>query len=98
MIQESVNTQADWPLWRFGDRHMGRLVLGRPGPVIHKKRKRKEKGEKWKKERKKEGERKEKEREKRRKGRRLETDMGRFFRVSALYVIVYKALNITVRQ
>ena len=32
-------------LWRFGDRHMGRLVLGRPGPVTHKEERGK-KGEK----------------------------------------------------
>ena len=71
----------DWPLWRFGDRHMGRFVLGRPGPVTHKEErgKKREKGEKE--ERKKEGERKEMKKEKRKKGRKLETDMGRLFRV-----------------
>ena len=61
---------------------MGRLVLGRPGPVTHKEERGK-KREKREEERKKEGERKEKEKreEKRRKGRRLETDMGWFFHV-----------------
>ena len=60
--------------------HMGRLVLGRPGPVTHKEErgKKREKGEKE--ERKKEEERKGK-REKRKKGRRFETNMGRLFRV-----------------
>ena len=44
-------------MWRFGDRHMGRLVLGHPGPVTYKE----ERGKKREKEeRKKEGERKEK--------------------------------------
>ena len=47
----------------FCDRHMGRLVPGRIGPVTHKKErgKKREKGEK----RKKEGERKEKEKKRR---------------------------------
>ena len=51
----------------FGDRHMGRLVLGLPGPVTHKE----ERGKKReKKERKKEGEGERKEKEiKRRKER-----------------------------
>ena len=75
---------------------MGRLVLGRPGPVTHKE----ERGKKREKEeRKKERRRKKRKgKKKKRKGRKLETDMGRLFRVWALYVIVYKALNITVRQ
>ena len=55
--------------------HMGRLVLGRPGPVIYKEERGKKREKREKEERKKEGGRKEKEK-KRRKGRRLETDMG----------------------
>ena len=71
-------------MWRFGDRHMGRLVMGRPGPVTHKgergkKREKREKEEERKKERRRKKRKGKK--EKRRKGRRLETDMGRLFRV-----------------
>ena len=51
--------------WRFGDRHMGRLVLGRPGPVTHKEERRKKREKREKEEKKKEGERKEKEKKKR---------------------------------
>ena len=76
---------ATWAAWFWAAQ--GRLLT---------KKKEERKGKK-KKERKKGG-RKEKEKEKRRKGRRLETDISRLFRVQALYVIVYKALNITVRQ
>ena len=46
-------------MWRFGDRHMGRLVLGRPGPVTHKKERGKEREKREKEERKKEKEKKE---------------------------------------
>ena len=53
-------------MWRFGDRHMGRLVLGRPGPVTHKE----ERGKKREKRRKKERERKEKEKREEKKGKK----------------------------
>ena len=61
----------------------GPLGSGPPRAGYSQRRKRKENGEKEKKkkERKKEGERKENEKNMRRKGRRLETDMGRLFRV-----------------
>ena len=77
----------------------GPLGSGPPRAGYSQRRKRKEKGEKGKRRRKKEKRKKKRKgkKEKRRKGRRLETDMGRLFRVKALYVIVYKALNFTVR-
>ena len=63
-------TQADWPLWRFGDRHMGRLVLGRPGPVTHKEEGEKKREKREKEERKKEGRRKKSKGQKERKEER----------------------------
>ena len=52
-------------MWRFGDRHMGRLVLGRPGLVAHKE----ERGKKREKEERKK-ERKKERKEKKRKGKK----------------------------
>ena len=60
---------------------MGRLVLGRPGPVTHKEERGKKREKREKEERKKEGGRKGKEKEKRRKGRKLEADKGWLIRV-----------------
>ena len=33
---KSQKSKVDWPLWHFGNRHMGpRLIMGCPGPVAY---------------------------------------------------------------
>ena len=84
----------------------GPLGSGPPRAGYSQRRKRKEKGKRRKKERKnerkkerkKEGERKEKEKGKEKKGKKTWDRYGGYSVFRLLYVIVYKALNITVRQ
>ena len=65
-----AQAQTDWPLWGFGNRHMGRLVLGRPGPVTHKE----ERGKKREKEERKK-ERMRKKRQGKKRGEEREEDL-----------------------
>ena len=71
---------------------MGRLVLGRPGPVTHEEERGKKREKREKEERKKEGERKEKEKRGEKKGKKTRP-IWAGYSVFRLCTSLYQALN-----